>query len=61
MAENSVRGWLNSPSHKAALLEPSVSEIGLGCYLGFREVMNLGRVESIWHIIDVGELGNPNR
>lgn len=33
LAANAVNGWINSPGHRANMLEPSVTEIGVGIAL----------------------------
>jgi uncharacterized protein YkwD len=55
-----VRAWMRSPGHRADILRPAFTEIGIGISLGAPEVLERDRPDSATYTTDFGGVVDPS-
>jgi uncharacterized protein YkwD len=55
-----VRAWMRSPGHRADILRPAFTEIGIGISLGAPEVLERYRRDSATYTTDFGGVVDPS-
>jgi uncharacterized protein YkwD len=55
-----VRAWMRSPGHRADILRPAFTEIGIGISLGAPEVLDRNPQNSATYTTDFGGVVDPS-